>query len=88
MKYIILLTIIFSIFAAESVNAADNVRIVNLSGEVKVRYGLEENWNNAHKGLTLKDVDTILSGEGAEIVLQTSEGETFKLGGNSILDII
>ncbi len=87
MKQIILLTIIFSLFTAESVNAANNVKIISLFGDVKVRYGLEENWNNAQKGMSLKEVDTILSGEGAEIVLQTTEGETFKLGGNSILDI-
>ncbi len=87
MKYIALLTIILSVFTVNSIDASEGIKIISMSGDVKVRFGLEENWNNANKGMTLKDVDTILSGEDGEIVLQTSKSETFKLGGNSILDI-
>lgn len=62
------------------------ITVTKVSGEVKYRRGLEEQWHNANKGLSLEDIDTILILEG-EAVLKLQDGSTFKLGRNSILDI-
>jgi len=64
-----------------------SVKIVNIKGETKVRFGLEEDWKKASAGINLKEIDTILTGEGGEIILQFEGGKRFILGGNSILDI-
>ena len=64
-----------------------SVKIVDTSGEAKVRFGLEEEWQKAAIGLDLKEIDTILTGENAEIILQFHVGKKFILSSNSILDI-
>ncbi len=62
-------------------------KIIRLSGEVKIRRGLEENWQPASIGLLLEDIDTILTGADGFVVLQTSGEANFELGKNSMLDI-
>jgi len=65
----------------------NGAKIVSLKGDVRVRRGLEENWINANMGMLLKDIDTILTDEASEVVLEIQEGSRFTLGGQSILDI-
>ena len=48
---------------------------------------MDEEWQKAALGLDLKEIDTILTGENGEIVLQFQGGKRFSLGNNSILDI-
>ncbi|MDZ7289007.1 MAG: hypothetical protein ONB44_01365 [candidate division KSB1 bacterium] len=67
--------------------AAPAVKIINLTGEVKIRRGMEENWHRAVAGMRLEEIDTILTGEASAVVLETAEGSTFRLGSYSILDI-
>lgn len=67
--------------------AAPSVKIVSLSGEVKVRRGVEEAWHQAAAGMLLEDVDTILTGEASMVTLETREGGSFRLGSYAILDI-
>ncbi len=67
--------------------AAMSVKIVQLVGEVKVRRGVEEKWETAAIGTLLEEVDTITTWERGEVVLELSNGATFRLGGNAILDI-
>jgi len=62
-------------------------KIIQIKGEVKVRCGLEENWQPAMVGMLLKDIDTILAIENAEVLLEIGDGITFRLGGNAVLDI-
>jgi hypothetical protein len=72
---------------AQFASAAPGVKIVSLSGEVKVRRGVEEGWHRAMAGMVLEDIDTILTGEASTVVLETGDGATFRLGGYSILDV-
>jgi len=63
------------------------VKIISISGEVKVRRGVEESWQHAVAGISLEEIDTILTGEASTVTLETQEGETFRLGSYAILDI-
>jgi len=71
----------------ESAFAASSVKIISISGEVKVRRGVEESWQRAAAGMSLEEIDTILTGEASTVTLETQEGETFRLGSYAILDI-
>ncbi|MDZ7721738.1 MAG: hypothetical protein U5R06_02650 [candidate division KSB1 bacterium] len=62
------------------------VTIENLKGDVRVRRGMSETWESARQGEELDLMDTILTGEG-RVVLERSDGLSFTLGSNSILDI-
>ncbi|KAA3611164.1 MAG: hypothetical protein D8M58_14410 [Calditrichaeota bacterium] len=83
--FFVLITIL--LFASISFGSDTGVKIVSIKGDVNVRYGLDEKWHPAATGMILKDIDTILSGENAEVILKTSDEKTFNLGSNSILDI-
>jgi tetratricopeptide (TPR) repeat protein len=48
---------------------------------------VEESWQPASVDILLEDIDTILTGPDGVVVLQTTEGRSFELGNNSILDI-
>jgi hypothetical protein len=73
--------------AAQFASAAPAVKIVSLSGEVKVRRGVEENWHHAAADMRLEEIDTILTGEASAVVLETPDGATFRLSSYAILDI-
>jgi len=73
--------------SAQIAFAAPTVKIISVSGEVKIRRGVEENWQRAAAGMSLEEIDTILTGEAATVTLETQEGETFRLGSYAILDI-
>ncbi len=75
------------IFFCSSILLAQEVRIQKMSGDVKVRYGMDEGWNSAASGMVLRDIDTILTGEDGEVVLSIHDGLTFKLGRNTMIDI-
>jgi tetratricopeptide (TPR) repeat protein len=72
---------------AQFVSAAPAVKIVSISGEVKVRRGVEEAWHHAAAGMRLEEIDTILTGEASAVVLETPDGATFRLSSYAILDI-
>ena len=67
-------------------NAFAAVEIESMRGEVQVRHGLDEHWNDAQKGMQLEDIDTIQTGEGT-VVLKRQDGSLFTMGSLSILDI-
>lgn len=70
-------------------NAASvEVRITKVTGNVKVRYGVEEEWHPARTGMMLRDIDTILSGSDGSAQLLLMDGKVFQLGSNSYLDIV
>ncbi len=81
--FILFCTIIYVSLATAEIS----VKIIHLEGNVKIRYGLEENWKSASVGILLKDIDTILTGENSEVVLKYENGNTFQLGSNAMLDI-
>ncbi len=83
----LLVTIILVLMTSKFIKAEITVQIISVSGDVSVRYGLDEKWQPAAAGMILKDIDTILSGENAEVILKTGEQKTFMLGSNAILDI-
>lgn len=85
MKPTNILTIAFLLLQLTLLNAA--VRIAQLNGEVKVRRGLAEDWEPAQAGMLLENIDTILTLEQGEVLLQLDENVTFRLGGNAIIDI-
>jgi|GEM_PF-625804 len=68
-------------------DAAVMTRIVAIQGVVQVRRGLEETWQPAAVGQALEEMDSILTGEASEVVLKISDQVTFRLGGNSIIDL-
>lgn len=82
---LITLTLLFAI--QSSFAKAPTVKILSLSGDVKIRRGVEENWQRAGVGMALEEIDTILTGEAATVTLETPDGGTFRLGSFAILDI-
>ncbi len=64
-----------------------SVKIVQLSGEVKFRRGVEEKWETAANGMLLEESDTIMTLEAGEVALERAPGLQFRLSGNAILDI-
>ena len=62
-------------------------RIIRLSGEVRIRRGVEETWQVASTGILLEDIDTIQTGTTGTVVLETKQGNRFTLGSDAILDI-
>ena len=79
--------LILGLGAAPPAPAQQKVRILSLHGDVQVRRGMDEDWLPARSGMLLRELDTILTGEAAEVVLQITEDSTFRLGENCILDI-
>ena len=67
--------------------AANQVEIRSIKGDVKVRRGVEENWQKAESGMLLEEIDTIQTGEKSEVILKIESGKNFKLGGNAQIDI-
>ena len=63
------------------------VKVSHITGDVKVRRGLDEGWQRAGVGMLLEDIDSILSGEVSRVVLELPEGVVFTLGGNAVIDI-
>jgi hypothetical protein len=87
MKKVYLIIVLDLLIFVSTGIAQVSVKLINIKGDVKVRYGLEENWKSASAGIYLKDMDSILSGEGSTAVLQLKSGDLFTLGSNSVLDI-
>ena len=87
MKARIFLAILILVSFGQVTWAVTKVKIAKASGEVKIRRGVEETWQTASAGTRLDEIDSILTGEGARVVLEIHEGKTFELGSNSILDI-
>ncbi len=87
MKARTFLTVFILVNFSQVTWAETKVKIAKASGEVKIRRGVEETWHPASAGTRLDEIDSILTGEGASVVLETPDGKTFELGSNSILDI-
>jgi len=66
---------------------AATARIIQMSGDVKVRLGVNENWQTAQLDLLLEDIDTIWTGKDGTTVLELKNGQKFQLSANSMLDI-
>lgn len=87
MKSIIFYSIILALYSAKIATAASAVTVTGVTGNAEVRKGLEENWTLLRVGMILKEIDTILTGEGAEVTLELEDGRTFRLGENAVLDV-
>lgn len=83
--YVIVLML--SVFTFAQTVLSMEVKIIKISGEVKIRHGVEEFWQPASLGIFLKDIDSILTGERGEVTLQINEARQFNLGPNTLLDI-
>jgi len=70
------------------IHFAFEARIIEASGEVKIRRGIEENWQTGTVDLLLEEIDTIWTGEDGNVVLQLDDGRKFKLRPSSMLDIV
>ncbi len=84
MKNIIFM-LVFICLSVTSIHA--DVKILQTQGKVMVRLGLDETWQKAQVGAILKNIDTILSSENGQVILELEDGTKFKLGSNAILDI-
>lgn len=67
--------------------ALAGARIIKVGGDVKVRRGVEEAWQNAVAGMLLEDLDSILTGAHGSVLLELSDGVQFRLGDAAALDI-
>ena len=72
--------------AGQTAFAESGAKILKISGDVKVRRGLDETWQPAARGMGLEVIDSIIALEG-EITLEIENGFTFTLGNNSMIDI-
>jgi hypothetical protein len=72
---------------SQTAHAAMSAKILQLTGEVKVRRGVEHEWEAAGRGMLLEEIDTIMTLERGAATLELGNGVTFRLGGNAILDI-
>ena len=81
-----ILTMIACLLIAGQMFALE-AEIAKKSGDVKVRRGVEEHWENAGVGMLLKEIDTIITGEAGDVILKIEDGPDFRLGANAILDI-
>ncbi len=79
--------LIIFILLAVQLQFAASARIIDMSGEVNVRLGVDENWQPAQFNLLLEDIDTIWTGEDGTTVLELNNGQQFQLSANSMLDI-
>jgi len=70
------------------VAASVEVKVQNVKGDVKVRYGVEEQWHPAKAGMVLRDIDTILSGSNGQVKLELGNGKIFEIDNNTYLDIV
>ncbi len=83
-----ILTICFCAIWISQTAWADSYAVIShLSGKVKIRRGVEETWQPAAIGASLQEIDTILTAEGAWVVIKMNDGRNFRLGSNAILDI-
>ncbi|KAA3660818.1 MAG: hypothetical protein DWQ10_05860 [Calditrichaeota bacterium] len=81
------LVIFIALIPTHFLFAGNDAHIAEMSGEVKVRRGLDEHWQAAKPGLDLDALDTILTGEKGEVRLSLDGDVNFTLGANAILDI-
>jgi hypothetical protein len=80
--------IIVALIIGMVVNSLEaDVKIVEAKGKVMVRFGIEESWHKAQIGSILKNIDSILSGEDGNVILELEGGIQFKIGANTILDV-
>ena len=88
-KKFLMMTFLMMLFIGIEIAMA-GAKVIKISGDVKVRRGVEEDWQPASVGMLLEDIDTILTGSDGVVILQTmqtTDGNNFELGNNSILDI-
>lgn len=81
------ITILIIILCTMSVGFANHVEITGIEGDVKVRKGLNEQWQAAKVGMLLEDIDTILTGTSGKTTLKLADGRIFRLGSHAALDI-
>jgi len=80
--------ILFALFISVNTSTAGiTVEVTQISGDVKIRRGVEETWQKATTGMILEEIDTILTGESGSVILKTPSGDKFTLGSFAILDI-
>jgi len=67
--------------------ASHQVKIVTVTGDIKIRRGVEETWVAAKLGMLLEEIDTIQTGEKSAVTLKIKSGKIFKLNSNAQIDI-
>ena len=80
--------LIISIFLIVPViSLTQEVLIVQIHGNVKIRRGVSEEWISARRNMFLRRVDSIISEGNSWVELRIDENEIFKLTQEAILDI-
>lgn len=87
MRRAIMFSLAYFLATAQVLVAESSARIKSTSGDVKIRRGVEETWHPASAGTELEEIDSILTGEAGQVVLELTGGGTFRLNHNAILDI-
>ena len=63
----IIIACIIMVWFTQAFAATPDASIASMSGNVKVRYGVGEEWNKASVGLLLRYVDTIITGKDGQV---------------------
>ena len=79
MRRAIMFSLACFLTSAQVLPAESSVRIKSSSGDVKIRRGVEETWHPASAGTELEEIDSILTGEAGQVVLELTGGGTFRL---------
>ncbi|MBN2425590.1 MAG: hypothetical protein JXB44_11245 [Calditrichaceae bacterium] len=85
LKIIILISVLISIqfLHASGIKA----ELIKVSGDVKVRFGLNEEWQKAESGQILDEFDSILTGQDGRATLYVKNGVGFTIKNRTFLDI-
>ena len=86
LRFLSITTSMILIISVSLALTSSTVKIIDVTGDVKVRRGLDEFWQSAKTGMILEEIDTILALEG-KVELEIHDGLFFELGSNSMLDV-
>jgi hypothetical protein len=81
-----MLLVVLCVAAIQGIASERIVTVERLQGDVKVRYGIEEEWRSAVAGDTLRPEDTIRTGKDAFAVLQLHDGTRYSLPAEAMVD--
>lgn len=78
---------ILLIYLAGSLSVSAQFKIVFIKGEIKVRYGMNEQWQDLKSDAILKLEDAISVGKKSSVVIQVSEDKKILIPEQSIIEL-
>jgi len=87
MKVHIFYSFMILLLAGQVRGNTTSATVISVKGNVEVRRGLAEEWSPLRLGMLIRDIDTILTGEASEVILELEDGRRFRMGSNAVLDV-